>query len=188
MRNLMVMGLAAIMLGGCGQGLGGVESPHRKLGYWEQTRTSDSASGPQVMRFCLDAASDQQLPVLGRKPRRAGACQTWTVTKTDAGYVTDAICSFGEARMTRHTVLSGDFNSGYTAKTTVTIEGASDPARNGVHQATLTAVYKGACPPDLAPGQAQLPDGSVVSMAEMRGGFGGGGRGGGGGGGGGGPG
>jgi hypothetical protein len=185
MRKMLLIGLAAAALGGCGQGvfgLGGVESPHRRLGYWEETRTGDMSPTPMVTRICLDAVSDKQLPVLGRKPRRAGACQTYTVTKTGNAYVTDAVCGFGGVKMTRHTVLTGNFTTSYTAKSTITIEGASNPARNGAHATTLTALYKGDCPADLQPGQVQLPDGEVRSIAEMRGGFGGLGGGGGGGG------
>src|SRR5690348_11483986 len=136
MRKLVLIGVAAVSLSGCGQGvfgLGGVQSPSRKLGYWEETRTSDMNPAPQVTRACWDAISDRQLPVLGRKPRRAGLCQTFTVTKNGDSYVTDAVCNFGEAKITRHTVLSGDFTSSYTAKTTMTVEGSPNPRRNGAH-------------------------------------------------------
>jgi hypothetical protein len=46
------------------------------------------------------------------------------------------------------------------------------PARNGKHTITVTWVYKGECPPELQPGQVERPDGEVVEMASMRGGFG----------------
>jgi hypothetical protein len=59
------------------------------------------------------------------------------------------------------------------------VENAPDPARNGVHKSTITAVYKGpTCPDDIGPGQVKRPDGEVVDMAQLRGGFGGGGGGG----------
>jgi len=71
MRKVLLVGLAAVSLGGCGQGLfGGVQSPHRKPGLWEQTLVSDRAPAPMVSKWCFDAASDRQIPVLGRRQRR----------------------------------------------------------------------------------------------------------------------
>jgi len=196
MRKLLLIGVAAASLGGCGRGLpffGGVTPPQRKLGFWEETRTSDQNPTPMVTRICLDAASDRRMPVLGRGPRRAGACQHYSVTHDGAAYTVDSACGFNGVTITNHTVFSGDFTSSYTAKGQVTVAGAPDPARNGAHSFTMTAVYKGDCPPDIQPGQAQLPNGQIIDLAQMRrfggmgGGQGGGGPPGGGGPGGGGP-
>jgi hypothetical protein len=126
------------------------------------------------MKLCLDEASDKRLPVLGRKPRRAGACEKYSVSKNGSAYVIDSVCGFGGTKLTNHTELSGDFQTSYTSKSTISVTGASDPARNGNHTTTLTAVYKGACPPEIQPGQVQLPSGEVVDMAQLRRGFGGG--------------
>ena len=61
------------------------------------------------------------------------------------------------------------------------MQGSPDPARDGTHKTTMTAVYKGeSCDPaGLQPGQVKLPSGDVVDMAQLRGRLGGGGRGGG---------
>ena len=48
----------------------------------------------------------------------------------------------------------------------------------GKHSVTITWVYQGDCPPELAPGQVERPDGEVVEMASMRNGMGAFGRGG----------
>jgi hypothetical protein len=180
MRNVLLVGLAAVSLGGCGQGLfGGVHSPHRKPGLWELTLVSDRLPAPLVTKWCFDAASDREMPVLGRRQRTGGgaggpapACK-FSLTKDGDNYVSDAQCSRGGATMANHSVVSGDFDVKYTITNTATIQGAPDAARNGQHSSTTTAVYKGECPPELQPGQVEMPNGEVVEMASMRGGFGG---------------
>jgi len=189
MRKLLLLGLTAISLGGCGF-FGGVESPHRKVGLWEQSITSDRTPAPIVSKWCFDAASDRQFPVLGRRRRSGGggggpaaaACSKMSISKSGDTYTIDSQCSFGGATIANHSVTSGDFNAKYTTVTTIDAEGASDPARNGKHTITNTWTYEGDCPAELQPGQVQRPDGEVVAMASMRGGGFGGGRGGGGGG------
>lgn len=199
MKNVVLLGagvaaLGAVALGavGCGQ-LGGVSSPQRKPGLWQQTMQSDRSPAPFVRKWCFDAASDRQMPVLGRREgsRRgpmASACKA-TTSKSGDSFVTDSQCSFGGASMNSHSVVSGDFTSKYTVVRTVKVAGSSQAERNGQHQLTETWVYQGPCPQEIGPGQVQMPNGDVVDMASLRGrggGGGGGGPGGGGGGGGGG--
>jgi hypothetical protein len=167
--------LTAMTLEGCNMFGGGVASPQRKAGLWEQTLQTEQSPTPIVTQLCFDAASDRRMPVLPRKPRRAGACTSFSESKSGDGYVVDSVCGFGGVKITNHAVLSGDFSSKYTVATTINVEGAPDAARNGQHKTTLTAVYKGECPPEIQPGQVKLPNGDVVEMAQLRrGGFGGG--------------
>jgi len=192
---LLGAGVAMLGLGACDRlPFFKVSSPPRKPGLWQQTIQSDRTPTPLVAKWCFDAASDRQTPVLGRRRSRnaamAAACKTSTAKNGDS-YVIDAQCSFGGASMTNHTVVSGDYSSRYTVVRTSNVANASDPTRNGAHKATETWVYQGAaCPPEIGVGQVQLPTGDVVNMASLRGGLGGrgggGGPGGGGGGGGGG--
>jgi hypothetical protein len=48
MRKLLLLGVAAVSLSACNSGLfgGGVASPQRKAGLWEETRTSDMSPPP----------------------------------------------------------------------------------------------------------------------------------------------
>ena len=179
--GLVAMGLGG--LGGCSQ-LFKVASPQRKAGLWEETVQSDRSPTPMVTRWCFDEASDRRQPVLPRGPRRAGACSKFQVAKSGDAYTVDSLCSFGGPggpSITNHAVISGDYATRYTIQSTTTVANSPEPERNGEHKSTITAVYKGACPPEIQPGQVQLPSGDVVDMASLRGFRGG--RGGGGGGG-----
>jgi hypothetical protein len=191
MKKVIALGLVAVSLAACDKlpFLSGPESPHRKAGLWEQTMQSDQSPTPVIREACYDAASDRRTPVLPHKPSPGGRrqCDKFDVSKDGATYVIDSVCGFAGAsgmKATVHAVISGDFDSKYTVTNNITIENAPDPARNGVHKSTITAVYKGECPSDIGPGQVKLPDGEVVDMAQLRngGGGGGGGRGPGGGG------
>ena len=156
-----------------------VASPQRKPGYWVETIQSDRSPAPIVTKWCFDEASDRRLPVLPRGPRRAGACQSFHVGRNGDSYVVDSVCGMpgGGPTITNHAEISGDYSTKYTIVSTTDIAGATDPARNGKHTTTVTAVYQGAdCPSELAAGQMERPDGTVVDMAQLRGGgFGGGG-------------
>jgi len=109
--------------------------------------------------------------VLPKGPRRAGVCQKFAVAKDGDSYTVDSACSFTGATMTSHAVITGDFTAKYTINSTVDVSNSPDPARNGEHKTTITAVYKGDCPSDLSPGQVRLPTGEVVEMAQLRGGM-----------------
>jgi len=184
MKKLIALGLVAVSLSGCDKlpFLNGPASPQRKAGLWEQSLQSDQSATPLVSEACYDAATDRRMPLLPRKPTPGGRrqCDKFDVTKNGDDYVIDSVCGFAGVtgmKATLHAVISGDFNSKYTVTNNITIEGAPDPARDGVHKSTITATYKGECPPDIGPGQVKLPNGDVVDMAQLRRGFGGGGGG-----------
>jgi hypothetical protein len=181
MRRVILLAVALGSLGGCDKlPFFKVASPARKAGLWELTSVSDRRPTPMVSQWCFDAASDKRFPVLPKGPRRAGACQKWAVAKSGDGYTVDSVCSFGGSgtTMTLHATITGDFSSRYAVTNTANVSNATDPARNGHHQSTITAVYKGDCPSDLSPGQVRTPDGDIVEMASLRNGGMGGGRGG----------
>jgi len=172
MKKVILLGVALTALAGCDKlPFFKVTSPPRKAGLWEQTVQSDRSPTPIVTQWCFDADSDKRSPVLPKGPRRAGLCQKFAVAKNGDSYTVDSSCSFTGATMTSHAVISGDFTSKYTINSTVDVSNSPDPARNGEHKTTITAVYKGDCPSDLSPGQVRLPTGEVVEMAQLRGGM-----------------
>jgi hypothetical protein len=176
MKKAILLGLlaTATALGACDKlPFFKIASPQRKPGYWMETIQSDRSPTPIVTKWCFDEASDRRMPVLPKGPRRAGACQKFQISKNGDTYVVDSTCAFpgGSTTITSHAEISGDYSSKYTIVSTVDLEGATDPARNGKHVTTVTAVYQGAdCPSELGPGQMERPDGTVVDMAQLRGG------------------
>jgi hypothetical protein len=172
MKKVILLGVALTALAGCDKlPFFKVASPPRKPGLWEQTVQSDRSPTPLVSQWCFDEASDKRSPVLPKGPRRAGLCQKFAVAKSGDSYTVDTSCSFTGATITSHAVIAGDFTSKYTITSTVEISNSADPARNGEHKTTVTAVYKGDCPSDLSPGQVRMPSGDVVEMAQLRGGM-----------------
>ena len=172
MKKVILLGVALTALAGCDKlPFFKVASPPRKAGLWEETVQSDRSPTPLVSQWCFDEASDKRSPVLPKGPRRAGLCQKFAVAKSGDSYTVDTSCSFTGATMTSHAVITGDFTAKYTINSTVDVSNSPDPARNGEHKTTITAVYKGDCPSDLSPGQVRLPTGEVVEMAQLRGGM-----------------
>ncbi len=153
-----------------------VTSPARKPGLWEQSMQTDRSPSPIVTKWCFDQASDRRMPVLPKGPRRAGFCSRFHIARNGGAYTVDSVCGFGGTAITAHAIISGDYSSKYTIVSTVDIAGSSNPARNGRHKTTITMTYLGPdCGTDLGPGQMERPDGTVVDMAQLRGGgFGGG--------------
>lgn len=178
MKTVLLIGVAAISLTACNRlpFFSGVESPHRKPGLWEQTRQTDRGPTPMVTKWCFDAASDRQFPVLGRRQRPRGgqasglatACSQASTTKSGDTYVSDVKCDIAGVTRSIHSVTTGDYDARYTTTTTINVQGDPEPGRNGQHATTMTAVYKGACPPELSPGQMEGPDGQVIDMAQLR--------------------
>ena len=160
-------------------------APQRKAGLWQLSTETDGQAaagafaGP--IKLCLDAATDRRQSVFGR---RRGACDSYSVTRgAGGGYVIDSVCQTRSgAKVTSHSVVSGDFNAKYTATSDTTVEGSDNPDFNGKHHRTTTATYLGACPTGMSPGQIMTPDGQIVDMPTGRGMGGGGNAGGGGGG------
>ncbi|HZZ89713.1 MAG TPA: DUF3617 family protein [Caulobacteraceae bacterium] len=190
MKKVIALGLiAAASLGACNKlpGMGTGSPPARKPGLWEQSLQNERRASPLVTEACFDAASDRRVPIVPREPRRAGACSKFDLHRQGGDWVVDSDCTFGGgrgggagggggsgfnggggAKVASHVVVSGDFNSRYTVTSTRNIRNAPDASRNGSHTTTLTAVYKGACPADIGPGQVKLPSGDVVDMAQLR--------------------
>ena len=175
MRKLALLVLAAVALSACNNGGGipgiggGVAPPSRKAGLWQQTQQRQDGT-PVVTSLCLDAATDQRLPVLGRQFRR-GTCTRYTITRgADGSYIADSECQAddGGVTVTNHTVASGDFQASYTVVSDITREGCVDPARDGEFKSTVTAVYKGPCPATMKPGQILRPDGTIIDIGAGR--------------------
>ncbi|TWT15347.1 DUF3617 family protein [Reyranella sp. CPCC 100927] len=133
------------------------ELPKRKAGLWESTVSGGMAPAPQVIKQCIDEKTDS----LAMAAVGGGNCKPPTITKTSAGYETETSCQFGQMTSTAKSVISGDFSSKITAKTTATIVQA--PGQQPVtSNTTIEAKYLGPCAADQKPGDIIMPDGKVV--------------------------
>src|SRR5580704_14546661 len=134
MRKILFVIMAATALSACNQGgggagdQGGVAAPVRKPGLWQIVSTNDGkpmTAGPFTgpVKLCMDAATDRRMSVFGR---RRGTCDTYKVSKgADGSYTVDAVCQTGSgAKITSHTVVTGDFNTKYTSTSDTTVEGS----------------------------------------------------------------
>ena len=187
MRKILFVILAATALtacnqGGAGGGLGGVAAPVRKPGLWQIVSTNDGkpmTAGPFTgpVKLCMDAATDRRMSVFGR---RRGTCDSYKVSKgSDGSYTVDAVCQFGSgAKITSHTVVTGDFNTKYSSTSDTTRRAVRAIPTDGKHQRQTTATYLGDCPAGMTGGQIQTADGTIMEMPTGRGGGGGGGGGG----------
>jgi len=139
------------------------ELPIPKAGLWEtkmSMQTPGLPSGAKAIetndRMCMDQATakehrDSMIATKGDDT----TCSKKEVKKTAAGYVMDSVCSNKLTGTTTisHAEITGDFNSGFTMKSTFHSEGGKRAARNG--SATGSAKYLGACPAGWKPGDVE---------------------------------
>jgi hypothetical protein len=145
-----------------------LDLPARKPGLWEITVVLEGGRiPPQAAQHCIDADTDKMMGAMG--------AQSSNCTKQDAQRVgdtitVDSVCKLGGATVTSHGVITGDFSSGYTVKTTSKREGAAMPGMpaKGETQMTLQAKWLGACKPDQKPGDMILANGMKMNIRDMQ--------------------
>jgi hypothetical protein len=143
-----------------------VEMPIRKAGLWEMKVVRTGSATPEVtMQHCTDESTDKEMSSTF-SPMAKELCSKQDIQKTATGYVSDSICKVGAMSITSHSDIVGDFNSGYTVKSTSHNEGgpASVPADSTT---TVEAKWLGACKPDQKPGDIVLPGGMKMNVKDM---------------------
>jgi hypothetical protein len=148
--------------------------PMRKAGLWEirvtfEAATVDGGAMPTlVSQQCTDETTEKLMDALGGGI--AAQCER-TVRKVAATIVIDAICQTGPIKSVSQSVISGDFDSNYTAKTTTKVEGLPkgwEPLwAVTVGPSTVQARWLGACKPNQRPGDIIAPDGSTTNVKEL---------------------
>ena len=94
------------------------KSPVRKAGLWEMKMIRTGSPMPEMtMQHCTDETADKEMST-GLSPMSKEICSKQDIQKTATGYVTDSVCSVAGMSVTSHSEITGDFNSGYTVKTT----------------------------------------------------------------------
>jgi len=165
MRNRVLI-LAVIAVGVCPAAA--LDLPTRKPGLWElKTSTEGQSAASQVMKQCVDAATDAQMQSFGASIS-AKMCEQEARREGDS-IVTDAVCRMGPITMRTHSVTTGDFNSAYTTKTTTKQEGGpAMPGMGGNNATTIEARWTGPCEPGQRPGDIIMANGMKVNFNDMK--------------------
>ena len=142
-----------------------VEMPIRKAGLWEMKVMRTGSPVPEMtMQHCTDETTDKEMST-GFAPTAKEICSRQDIQKTATGYASDSVCKVGAMSITSHSDIVGDFNSGYTVKSTSHNEGG--PA--GVPRdstTTIEAKWLGACKPDQKPGDIVMPGGFKLNIKD----------------------
>ena len=145
---------------------GAVEMPTRKAGLWEMKVLRTGSPAPEMtMQHCTDETTDKEMSSTF-SPMAKEMCSKQDIQKTATGYVSDSVCKVGAMSITSHSDINGDFNSGYTVKSTSHNEGGSaNMPRDST--TTIEAKWLGACKADQKPGDIVMPGGMKMNVKDM---------------------
>jgi hypothetical protein len=166
-RLSLQLGLCLALLGCCAllpaSGARADDLPTRKAGLWEMKIVKSGTGLPDMtMQHCTDETTDKDMSNTV-SPMAKQVCSKQDVQKTGTGYVSDSVCTVAGVSMTSHSDISGDFNSGYTVKTTAHIQRGDKPVDTVT---TIEAKWLGACKPDQKPGDIVMPGGFKLNVKD----------------------
>lgn len=142
-----------------------VELPVRKAGLWEMKVVRTGSAVPDMtMQHCTDEATDKEMGAVAT-PMAKDMCAKQDIAKTATGYVSDSVCTVAGTTVTSHTEIIGDFNSGYTVKSTTHSDRGPAGVRDGT--STIEAKWLGACKADQKPGDIMMPGGMKMNVKDM---------------------
>src|SRR5712664_1478762 len=143
-----------------------VEMPIRKAGLWEMKMVRTGSPMPEMtMQHCTDETTDKEMSTTF-SPMAKEMCSKQDIQKTATGYVSDSVCKVGAMSITSHSDINGDFNSGYTVKSTSHNEGGpANVPRDST--TTVEAKWLGACKADQKPGDIVMPGGMKMNVKDM---------------------
>ena len=146
--------------------VGAVEMPIRKAGLWEMKVLRTGSPAPEMtMQHCTDETTDKEMSSTF-SPMAKEMCSKQDIQKTATGYVSDSVCKVGAMSITSHSDITGDFNAGYTVKSTSHNEGGSaNVPRDST--TTIEAKWLGACKADQKPGDIVMPGGMKMNVKDM---------------------
>lgn len=142
--------------------------PRLKPGLWRVAATGDGPQGES--RMCLDEAAQARMNVIGAQAA-PGSCQaTETRPRPGGGWTFRTSCdmsALGGGTSVTEGEITGDLNSGYSSRSTVTTTGAEVTHMNRAVTIASTGTYEGPCPADMKPGDIEIPGGTRFNMVEM---------------------
>src|ERR1700737_793729 len=142
-----------------------VDLPVRKAGLWEMKVLRTGSQMPEMtMQHCTDETTDKDMRT-AVSPMGKDICSKRDIQKTATGYVSDSVCGIAGMSITSHAEIIGDFNSGYTVKSTSHSEGGATGTRDTT--ATIEAKWLGACKADQKPGDIMMPGGMKMNVKDM---------------------
>lgn len=142
--------------------------PARSPGQWEVKMVPQTAGAPpaMAMAICVDEASDTDM-LLASLALATDMCSSRTIEQDGDDYVIEAKCQTGEMTTNSRIVLSGDFQSAYTAEITTETMGAIG-AMAGTNFTKQEARWRGAaCADGLVPGQMEMPGTVKMNATDM---------------------
>jgi hypothetical protein len=166
-RGLLSFCLAFPLLAfGTANDAGAVELPVRKAGLWEMKVVRAGSPVPDMtMQHCTDETTDKMMSDTV-SPMGKEMCSKQDIQKTATGYVSDSVCGVAGMSITSHAEIIGDFNSGYTVKSTSHSErGPAGVPRDST--TTIEAKWLGACKPDQKAGDIMMPGGMKMNIKDM---------------------
>jgi Protein of unknown function (DUF3617) len=146
-----------------------LDMPARKPGLWQLTMSFAGRSVPgQVMKECIDAATDKMMRNFGGSPQEN--CSKQSVSQSGGTIIVDSVCSFAGASTTSHSVITGDFNSDYTMQVTSTRHGGppipGEPP-GGTSHMTMKAKWLGPCG-NHRPGDIIMSNGMTMNIFDLQ--------------------
>jgi hypothetical protein len=145
--------------------------PTRKAGLWELKMEFPGRNlPPQLMQQCTDAATDKFMTLnFGGAADRN--CQKRDMQNNGGTITVDSVCQFGEATVTSHAIVSGDFNSAYTVQINSTRQGGPQVpgvAPGAETRMTIAAKWLGPCTAGQNPGDVIMGSGVKMNVLELQ--------------------
>jgi hypothetical protein len=137
-----------------------VDMPSRRPGLWEISMSfGDGNAQAQVMRQCVDAATDQMMQSRAG-PNGQRDCSKRDVEKSGDSITIDSTCVIAGQSRTSHAVITGSFDSAYTM--VLTSQGDSAPVM------TMKSKWLGPCTADQRPGDMIMANGMKINILDAR--------------------
>ena len=142
-----------------------VDLPKRKPGLWEMTMHMSRADiPPQLMKFCIDAETDEALYKAGMNAGQ-GMCSRKDLQRSGDTMTTDSECTMGGTKMTTHAVTTFTGDTAYST----TVQTHFDPPMMGRSESSTSqeAKWVSPCPADMQPGDMIGPNGMKMNLKSL---------------------
>ena len=157
------IGATSIVVLICATAALAADLPARKPGLWEVKMSIDNSNAPpQVIRQCIDAATDQ-LMQSSAGPYAAAACPKREVQRSTNSITINSACAVGGKPATAQAIITGSFDGAYT----MTVTSQSEEAPGSRMIMTLDGKWLGPCTADQKPGDMIFSNGRTVNILEM---------------------